>query len=104
MGFPLLTVESAGPGKVKVTQSWFLADGSPIAPSEEKSWAVPIFVTSRSTCGTTPAMEIFREKSFEVAVPGSMAGDWLQVNAGYLVPARVRYSSELLTLLAQGIR
>ena len=104
MGFPVPRVEEAGAGKVKVSQSWFLADGSKVEPSEEKTWALPIFSSSRSTRDKPGSSQIFREKSFEVVVEGAAADDWLQINAGYLVPARVLYSKGLLKKLADGIR
>ena len=39
MGYPLLTLHADG----KVTQRWFLADGS--TPDEKKTWSVPMFVS-----------------------------------------------------------
>lgn len=104
MGFPLLKVESAGGHKVKITQSWFLADGSAVKPDEAKRWTVPIFASSKSTAGTKPAPQIFKEETFEVDVAGAKDGDWLQINAGYLIPARVLYSGDLLSKLIEGIR
>lgn len=104
MGFPLLKVERASNDKVKVTQSWFLADGSAVQPNEAKRWTVPIFATSKSTSGTKPTPQIFNTETFEVAIKGANANDWLQVNAGYLVPARVLYSPDLLDKLVEGIR
>ncbi len=104
MGFPLLKVEAAGAGKAKVTQSWFLADGSKVEPAEAKKWTVPIFATSKSSKGKKAAVQIFSSESFEVEVAGAGAGEWIQINAGYLTPARVLYSAELFSKLIDGVR
>ena len=47
-GFPLLELEEVTPDasgmvRLKMSQGWYLADGSVVETSEEKLWPIPVF-------------------------------------------------------------
>ncbi|KAF4678888.1 hypothetical protein FOZ63_026883, partial [Perkinsus olseni] len=92
MGYPVLEV---GPrdsnGNCKVTQSWFLSDGSVKEGDEEKKWVVPILVGDEKTpAGEMGRLTMMREKSETINVGN---GRWALLNYGAWVPYRVHYTS-----------
>eukprot|EP00756_Hemistasia_phaeocysticola_P050988 Hpha_TRINITY_DN26171_c0_g1::TRINITY_DN26171_c0_g1_i1::g.155277::m.155277/K08776/NPEPPS; puromycin-sensitive aminopeptidase len=84
MGFPLLRVEGEGV-KVKVTQSYFTADGAVLPGDEEKKWVVPLFVGGKE--GQKGGCILMEDKSLEVEVPAG----WYKLNYGQSVTCRCQY-------------
>lgn len=104
MGFPLLHVEeSATPGKLKLRQTWFLADGStdPAAGGAAKLWAVPLLTTC-GDAGTTPVTGIFDAAEGEVDGFAG-ASSWVKLNGGQELPLRVLYSGPMRAKLLSGL-
>ena len=105
MGFPLLTVTSSSfsdtHATINLKQQWFLADGSPIQPGEEKTWCVPILACN--SAGAVADVYMMRESTMEIKVPLAAAGDWVKLNAGQQCHLRVCYDAEMLKRLAVGV-
>ena len=82
MGFPVLSVGKTGSdGKCKLSQRWFLSDGSTQPGDETKCWRIPMFVDS-DKCEF-----ILAEKEAMVKLPGSSG----KVNFNEAAPIRVNY-------------
>ncbi|KAF4696462.1 hypothetical protein FOZ60_000153 [Perkinsus olseni] len=103
MGYPVLEV---GPrdseGNCKVTQSWFLSDGSVKEGDEEKKWVVPILIGDEKTpAGEMGRLTMMREKSETINVGNAR---WVALNYGSWVPYRVHYASpEMRGALAKAV-
>jgi len=105
MGYPVIQASSsAAAGKVtlSVSQAWFMGDGSLVTPEEQKTWQLPLLISSKSN--PEPKLYTFDSSSAEIVVEGAQAGDWINVNAGHVTPARVEYSPELLEALKTAVR
>ncbi|KAF4672966.1 hypothetical protein FOL47_011155 [Perkinsus chesapeaki] len=92
MGYPLLEV---GPrdtnGNCKVTQSWFLSDGSIKPGDDDKKWVVPVLVGDESTpAESLGRLTLLRSKEAGFSVGPSK---WYMFNWGAWVPYRVLYTS-----------
>ncbi|KAF4665968.1 hypothetical protein FOL47_004338 [Perkinsus chesapeaki] len=104
MGYPIIEVGPVVNGKCKVTQSYFLGDGSVQPGDSDKHWIVPIFVGSNKTpAGSNGDLTIMTEREMEIAVDGQ--AKWVSFKFGALVPYRVQYkSNEMWSSLVKGIR
>jgi len=106
MGFPVLTVEELSRTEtectLQVSQEWFLADGSLVAPEEQKTWMVPLFVLTSSN--PTPQLTLFSEPKTKIVVQTSSSKDWVKLNGGQLSPVRVHYAKHQLQALGEGVR
>ena len=107
MGFPLLEVEScdaagAGGGKValKLTQRWFLADGS--TPAEKKTWPIPLFARASAGAPTPEPMSLMQGETHTLTLQGD--GRWVKLNAGQYVPLHVKYPDAMMGALAEAVR
>ncbi|KAF4672964.1 hypothetical protein FOL47_011153 [Perkinsus chesapeaki] len=92
MGYPLLEV---GPrdtnGNCKVTQSWFLSDGSIKPGDDDKKWVVPILIGDDKTPSNEMGkLTMMRDKTQTINVGN---GKWALLNYGAWVPYRVHYTS-----------
>eukprot|EP00730_Choanoeca_flexa_P015746 TRINITY_DN7298_c0_g1_i2.p1 TRINITY_DN7298_c0_g1~~TRINITY_DN7298_c0_g1_i2.p1 ORF type:complete len:872 (+),score=286.73 TRINITY_DN7298_c0_g1_i2:3-2618(+) len=104
MGYPIIKAESvAKDGKValKLRQSWFMGDGSEVKPEEEKTWQLPLLISCKSQ--PEPKLVIVDNAESEVVVEGAAVGDWININAGHVTPARVEYSEELLKAIKTAV-
>ena len=107
MGFPLVTVvgEEWKPaeGKCIVTleQQWFLSDGSLPSDGQDKTWKIPLFVSTKY--GTTKHPELFEQKrqTFEIDIKAD--DKWIKLNGGQNVPLRVNYSTDMWERLIKGL-
>ncbi|KAF4672967.1 hypothetical protein FOL47_011156 [Perkinsus chesapeaki] len=103
MGYPLLEV---GPrdtnGNCKVTQSWFLSDGSIKPGDNDKKWVVPILIGDDKTSSNEMGkLTMMRDKTQTINVGN---GKWVALNYGSWVPYRVYYSSpDMRAALAQAV-
>eukprot|EP00397_Hematodinium_sp_SG-2012_P006175 GEMP01006203.1.p1 GENE.GEMP01006203.1~~GEMP01006203.1.p1 ORF type:complete len:870 (+),score=182.13 GEMP01006203.1:35-2644(+) len=95
MGFPLLTVSKEG-DKLKISQQWYLGDGSKQDGDGDKKWVIPVVV------GNDKANELHFFDQREGTIP-CPAGNWVKVNFGQYVPMRVLYSDDLLTAIVNNI-
>jgi hypothetical protein len=91
MGYPVVTVRAerrhAATGEVEldVEQRWFLADGSAVAPEEEKLWTVPIIASCQGGAPFRPGSGqciLFDQRSATINVGQCAEGGWLKLNAG----------------------
>lgn len=102
MGYPLISVDSCtisgSTATIKVSQRWFLADGS---IPEEKRWSIPMFVTTEKE--EASPLKLFSDSedefSFEVGESG-----WFKLNGGQFVPLRVLYSEEQWKALGEAVK
>ena len=117
MGFPLLelvSLEGAKPdGSVtlQLKQRWFVADGSAVAPSEAKTWSVPLFAQTSASGGVVSDMEIMTSASHALSLPAAPPGGggggpvtWVKLNAGQHVPLRVKYPDSMMPALCAAVR
>ncbi|KAF4666928.1 hypothetical protein FOL46_002793 [Perkinsus olseni] len=91
MGYPVLKV---GPrdsnGNCKVTQSWFLSDGSVKEGDKEKKWVVPILICDDSTpTESLGSLTLLRDREATINLRDSK---WHLFNWGAWVPYRVHYT------------
>ena len=94
-GYPLLTVEEAEGGMLKVAQQRFLKDGS----EGEGLWRVPVAVR-----GSDPSSKAYTMlESAEGLVPMPPGSAWVKVNPSQTGVYRVRYSPSLLHKLQPGV-
>eukprot|EP01065_Artemidia_motanka_P038148 TRINITY_DN47000_c0_g1_i1.p1 TRINITY_DN47000_c0_g1~~TRINITY_DN47000_c0_g1_i1.p1 ORF type:complete len:884 (+),score=298.07 TRINITY_DN47000_c0_g1_i1:58-2709(+) len=98
MGCPVLSVTDAGSGKVKVEQSYFVADGTTKDGDAAKQWIVPIFIGGKDGRFGTE-LQMLETKSAEFAVPQG----WFKVNFGQHVTCRVLYSPEVFAGLCGSV-
>ncbi|GMH85541.1 hypothetical protein TL16_g10260, partial [Triparma laevis f. inornata] len=107
MGYPVIKVVSSSfegkTAKIRLKQSWFLADGSEVSAEEAKLWCIPILTSTEA--GTSDDISMMREDSIEIKVPISDSGPnaWVKLNAEQQVPMRVAYDSDMLKRLTFGI-
>jgi aminopeptidase 2 len=101
IGFPVITVEELGDGKVKVTQNRFLATGDVKPEEDETLWYVPLEVKTISASGQSAIdhKAILQERSTTLDL-GSGA-DSFKLNAETVGVYRVSYSPERLAKLGQ---
>uniref|UniRef100_A0A7S1XT33 Aminopeptidase n=1 Tax=Phaeomonas parva TaxID=124430 RepID=A0A7S1XT33_9STRA len=97
MGFPLLTATLSG-STVKVTQRWFLSDGS--VPEEKKTWVVPLIYATKE--GKVANPELMRGEEHSITLPAEFG--FLKLNWGQEVPLRVHYDDALLDIMCGAIR
>jgi hypothetical protein len=104
MGHPLLRVEqieSQGKVALKVHQSWFLADGSPVADEEAKCWSIPLVLTTESK--PQPWLVFVNGTSQVIELEGVAPNEWIKLNAKHVTPMRVQYSADMLSRLAAAV-
>merc|ERR1711963_630835 len=87
MGYPMLKVEEPAGGKAKVTQSWFLSDGSVEAADAEATWVIPIFSGPNEGEPT-----LLKEKTGEIPFPDGC----LKLNWGQHVAFRICYPPSIV--------
>lgn len=102
MGFPILQVKSCTWGstvKIQLEQSWYLSSGE--APPEEKTWNIPLFVSTKSSSKTI----MMAQKSQEIEIPLSAGDDdFVLLNAGVLTPLRVCYNAEMRGKIVKALK
>jgi len=106
MGFPVVEVKSAkaaadGSVALELSQEWFLADGSPVAAADAKTWTVPLFIRAAGADAEEP-MRLMDGATYSCTVAGD--GAWVKLNASQEVPMRVKYPAEMVPQLAAAIR
>ena len=111
MGFPLLELTSVENGStLKLSQKWFVADGSAIDPKDAKNWPIPIFAQSSVSDGAISEMDIMTTGSHSLNLKSSEAGtcdpiiSWVKLNAGQHVPMRVKYPDSMIPNLGDAVR
>ena len=102
MGYPVLYVEQKD-DKFALRQEKFNADGS---RSSGITWPIPITAVRESDLANRYAEFIFdKEEGFAETKSGApKPEEWVKFNAGTVGFYRVRYSAEMLTKLARGIK
>jgi puromycin-sensitive aminopeptidase len=97
-GYPLIGIERSG-RTLRISQQIFryLQDGS----DSERKWHVPVFLRAGTKHGMLNRTLLLTEK--EQTIELDRPADWVVVNAGAHGFYRVRYSSELLAALRQGM-
>eukprot|EP01062_Namystynia_karyoxenos_P059363 TRINITY_DN507_c0_g1_i3.p1 TRINITY_DN507_c0_g1~~TRINITY_DN507_c0_g1_i3.p1 ORF type:complete len:912 (+),score=335.98 TRINITY_DN507_c0_g1_i3:86-2737(+) len=97
MGYPLLTVSGdPASGKVKISQNYFVADGSVQPGDEEKQWIVPVFI------GNNQSRQQVQMTGREITVDVPRDG-WFKVNFEQHVPLRVQYSTDIFKRLCAAV-
>lgn len=101
MGFPMLSVLGDpfdGSGEVGVEQSWFLSDASTQTSEDDKTWIVPVLIT---TDKGTMDMQFLREKRQKLNVHKDAT--WLKLNAGQHIPCRILYPPKVFRQLISAV-
>jgi len=104
MGIPLVTVTAEDPAegaedlKLKLTQEWFLADGS--ESEGGPTWTIPLLATGSSET----EMQTLDAKEGELTVAGIAKEGWVKLNAGQHVPFRVSYDATTYSRLRLAVR
>lgn len=99
VGFPMITVDETGDGKIKVTQNRFLSTGDVKPEEDETIWWVPLEVkTLNGGKVSIDHKAVLTERSAEYNVGKA---DNFKLNAETVGVYRVKYSPERLTKLGQ---
>eukprot|EP00160_Parvularia_atlantis_P018317 Unigene6717_Nuclearia_a/m.20604 Unigene6717_Nuclearia_a/g.20604 ORF Unigene6717_Nuclearia_a/g.20604 Unigene6717_Nuclearia_a/m.20604 type:complete len:689 (+) Unigene6717_Nuclearia_a:1-2067(+) len=98
-GFPLLTVTVTASG-ITVRQQRYLSDPG-AASGEAQAWMIPLSVTVEGAAPVTTLLPAVAESSVPLSIP---PGQWVKVNVGQTVLARVRYSAANLLAIAAALQ
>ena len=98
-GYPMISVEKDGPA-IRLSQQIFryLADGS----EQDRKWHAPIFLRACTKSGVVTRTILLTDKEHRVELADEV--DWVVVNAGGHGFYRVRYGSDLIDALKQGLQ
>jgi len=104
IGFPVISVEELGDGKVKVTQNRFLATGDVKPEEDETIWYVPLEVKTISSSGesTVDHKAVLNERSSTLDLGD--ASESFKLNAETVGVYRVSYSPERLAKLGKSAK
>eukprot|EP00924_Labyrinthula_sp_SR-Ha-C_P007479 snap_masked-scaffold_24-processed-gene-4.29-mRNA-1 protein AED:0.01 eAED:0.01 QI:0/-1/0/1/-1/1/1/0/890 len=103
MGFPVLKAELSENNTVKLSQRWFLADGSTPAEMEGKKWSIPIFISTHKN-REPKQIGLMKDETFEFTLEHTLTGGYLKINAGQFVPLRVQYDDALMEGLTTAMK
>ncbi|KAF8311311.1 leucyl aminopeptidase [Clavulina sp. PMI_390] len=98
IGFPVVTVNEEGHGKIHVRQDRFLASGDPTEDENETIWTVPLSILSTDASGKVSIDRSVVLQDREVTIPIDVDKPW-KLNAGTIGTFRVAYESERLKQL-----
>ena len=99
IGFPVVTVEEPGNGKIKVTQNRFLSTGDVKPEEDETIWYVPLEVkTMASGKVSVDSKTVLNARSMEYDLKGS---DSFKLNGDTTGVYRVSYTPERLSKIAE---
>ena len=99
-GFPLVSVEVSGDGRLALSQRQFryLPDEQP----PTTLWQVPVMLRAKGGDGTVREKVLLSEAAQTLELPGGL--EWVVANEGGHGFYRVRYSSELLRRLTANVQ
>ena len=99
VGFPVITVEELGQGKLKLTQNRFLSTGDVKPEEDETLWWIPLAVKNTSSDGkvSIDSEAVLSGRSTEYTANS----DSFKLNADSIGVYRVAYSPERLAKLGQ---
>jgi puromycin-sensitive aminopeptidase len=95
-GYPVVSVKTAGPGKIQLEQRRFFFDGS--RGPRGRFWRVPIVAAAQGSSKLFYGLLAGQRAALALPTEG-----WVKVNAGHSGFYRTSYSPELLTRLTQAI-
>jgi aminopeptidase 2 len=99
IGYPVITVEEKGDGKLKLTQNRFLASGDVKPEEDETLWWIPLEIkTTSGGKSTVDAKATLSERSATYDVGST---DEFKINSDSIGVYRVNYSPERLAKLGQ---
>ena len=105
MGYPVVTLKACtvanGKTTLKLTQDWFLADGSTLSAEDKaKKWTIPLLFHTGETSSAEAVLMTEKEQTFEL--PGE--APFVKINAGQQVLMRVEYDTDMLAKLCEQIK